>query len=67
PGDVQPILDDLLDRRLLLSQNGKLLGLALREVSRIPDSQEEFPGGYTDVDGWRLTMGSEEPRSVGTL
>ncbi|WNG29037.1 RiPP maturation radical SAM protein 1 [Cystobacter fuscus] len=67
PGDVQPILDDLLNRRLLLSQNGRNLALALREVSRIPDSQEEFPGGFTDVDGWRLTRGSgsEELRSVG--
>jgi len=30
----------------------------LREVSRIPDSDEEFPGGYTDVDGWRQTLTS---------
>ncbi|KFE64367.1 RiPP maturation radical SAM C-methyltransferase [Hyalangium minutum] len=52
PGDVQAILDDLVKCKLLLRQRERFVALALHEVSRIPDSDEDFPGGYTDVDAW---------------
>ncbi|EAU62452.1 RiPP maturation radical SAM C-methyltransferase [Stigmatella aurantiaca] len=56
PGDVQAILDDLVKRKLLLRQGERFIALALREISRIPDSDEDFPGGYTDVDAWRQAL-----------
>ncbi|MGB8508914.1 MAG: RiPP maturation radical SAM C-methyltransferase [Pyrinomonadaceae bacterium] len=50
---VQRALDELVERKLLLHLDGRYLGLALREVRRIPDSLEEFPGGYTDIRAWQ--------------
>ncbi len=50
---VQNVLDELQKRRILLGLNDRYMRLALREVSRIPDSLEEFPGGYTDVPAWQ--------------
>jgi ribosomal peptide maturation radical SAM protein 1 len=55
-GDVLAILDDLVKHKLLLRQGDRFIALALREVSRIPDSDDDFPGGYTDVDAWRQNM-----------
>jgi magnesium-protoporphyrin IX monomethyl ester (oxidative) cyclase len=56
---VQRVLDELVERKLLLHLDGRYLGLALREVRRIPDSLAEFPGGYTDIQAWqaRFTAG----------
>ena len=53
---VQDVLAELSARRLVLGLNGKFMRLALREVSDIPDSLEEFPGGYTDVPAWQNAM-----------
>jgi magnesium-protoporphyrin IX monomethyl ester (oxidative) cyclase len=50
---VQRVLDELVERRLLLHLDGRYLALALREVRRIPDSLAEFPGGYTDIQAWQ--------------
>ncbi|HEX8145178.1 MAG TPA: RiPP maturation radical SAM C-methyltransferase [Pyrinomonadaceae bacterium] len=50
---VQRVLDELEERKLLLHLNGRYLALALREVRRIPDTLEEFPGGYTDIEAWQ--------------
>ncbi|WP_049872241.1 RiPP maturation radical SAM C-methyltransferase [Myxococcus hansupus] len=58
--DVQVILDDLVRRKLLLRQGERFIALALRTVSRIPDSDEDFPGGYTDVELWRRSLEEEE-------
>lgn len=53
---VQRALDELEESKLLLHLNGKYLGLALREIHRIPDSLEEFPGGYTDIRAWQARL-----------
>ncbi len=52
PEVLRPHLEALIHQRLLLHQGGRYLALALREVSRIPDSDQEFPGGYTDTERW---------------
>jgi magnesium-protoporphyrin IX monomethyl ester (oxidative) cyclase len=57
---VQDALDELQRRRILLGLNGRYMRLALREVSRIPDSLEEFPGGYTDVPAWQSAFSRRE-------
>ncbi|MET0405986.1 MAG: RiPP maturation radical SAM C-methyltransferase [Cystobacter sp.] len=61
PAELQPHLEALIRRRVLLHQNGRYLALALREVSRIPDTDQEFPGGYTDTDAWHHTLGATRP------
>jgi len=50
---VQETLNELESHRLLLNLDGKFIGLALREVRAIPDSLEDFPGGYVDLESWR--------------
>ena len=57
---VQNALDELQKRRILLGLNDRYMRLALREVSRIPDSLEEFPGGYTDVPAWQSEFSNRE-------
>lgn len=57
---VQNVLDELRKRRILLGLNDRYMRLALREVSRIPDSLEEFPGGYTDVPAWQNEFSNRE-------
>ncbi|WP_437664947.1 RiPP maturation radical SAM C-methyltransferase [Sorangium sp. So ce1182] len=57
--DVRAVLEDLEARRVLLRLNGKLLGLALRAVSRIPDAREEFPGGHLDIEAYAEAMAAE--------
>lgn len=37
---------------LVLRQSGNVMSLVLREVTPIPDGQEDFPGGYVDLDRW---------------
>lgn len=37
---------------LVLRQSGNVMSLVLREVTPIPDAQEDFPGGYVDLDRW---------------
>jgi magnesium-protoporphyrin IX monomethyl ester (oxidative) cyclase len=55
------VIAELKERRLLLVLNGRMLGLALREVSDIPDSDDDFPGGVTDVESWKLEYASRQP------
>jgi ribosomal peptide maturation radical SAM protein 1 len=50
---VQKVAEALVARKLLLALGGRYFTLVLSEMGRIPDSLEEFPGGYTDVSGWR--------------
>jgi magnesium-protoporphyrin IX monomethyl ester (oxidative) cyclase len=57
---VQNALDELQERKILLRLNDRYMRLALREVSRIPDSLEEFPGGYTDVPAWQSKFSHRE-------
>lgn len=49
---VRAILADLEQRQLVLHQSGRYLALAMRQVSRIPDTAAEFPGGTTDISAW---------------
>ena len=49
---IRDILADLEHRRLVLNQQDRYLALALRRISRIPDSAAEFPGGTTDIAAW---------------
>lgn len=51
--EMAAAIAELKSRRLLLCLNGKMLGVALRQVSRIPDDDDDFPGGVTDVDNWK--------------
>jgi magnesium-protoporphyrin IX monomethyl ester (oxidative) cyclase len=60
-GTVQRVLDELVERKLLLHLDGRYLALALREVQRIPDSLAEFPGGYTDVQAWQAHVIETQP------
>lgn len=54
PGEtgIRAILADLEQRQLVLHHHGRYLALAMRQISRIPDSAAEFPGGTTDVAAW---------------
>jgi hypothetical protein len=52
---LQSTLNDLVERRLMLHLDGKFLSLALNDVRTIPDTLEDFPGGYTDVQTWQLS------------
>ena len=49
---IRAILAELEQRNLLLHHNGRYLALAMRQIRRIPDSREDFPGGTTDVEAW---------------
>lgn len=51
--EAQAAIDDLVARKLLLVLDGRAFALALRDVHEIPDSDEDFPGGYTDLRAWR--------------
>ncbi|HEX4274049.1 MAG TPA: RiPP maturation radical SAM C-methyltransferase [Bryobacteraceae bacterium] len=59
--ELSDAIAELNDRRLLVALNGKILGLGLREVTHIPDSDEDFPGGVTDVESWKLEYAAEKP------
>lgn len=50
--ELLSIIQQLEEQKLLLNINGKYLALAMRQVTHIPDSPEEFPGGFTDLDAW---------------
>lgn len=54
PGEdgIRAVLADLERRQLVLHARDRYLALATRDVQRIPDSADEFPGGTTDVDAW---------------
>jgi ribosomal peptide maturation radical SAM protein 1 len=44
---------DRLDRLgLVLRQGGNVLSLVLRGTTPIPEAQEDFPGGYVDLERW---------------
>jgi ribosomal peptide maturation radical SAM protein 1 len=58
---IAAAIDDLERRKLILRQNGKSLGLALRQVSTISDRPEDSPGGHVDMETWRAAM-SQRPR-----
>jgi magnesium-protoporphyrin IX monomethyl ester (oxidative) cyclase len=51
--EVIQAVTQLKDLRLLLHLNGRILGLGLRDVRPIPDSDDDFPGGVTDVEAWK--------------
>jgi ribosomal peptide maturation radical SAM protein 1 len=50
--ELRSVLTELEHRKLLLHHNGRYLALAMRQIRRIPDKREEFPGGFTDVEAW---------------
>ncbi len=50
--ELESVLAELVERRLLLAAEDKYLALALTEVRPIPDSSAEFPGGYVAQDAW---------------
>lgn len=50
--EIVAILDHLERENLLLKRADRYLSLAMRQVERIPDKPEEFPGGYTDIKAW---------------
>lgn len=37
---------------LVLRLGGNVMSLVLREITPIPEAQEDFPGGYVDLDRW---------------
>ncbi|MDD5521980.1 MAG: RiPP maturation radical SAM C-methyltransferase [Kiritimatiellae bacterium] len=43
---VKPVLDDLVERKLMLSIDGRYLGLAVHENKNTYLPFDEFPGGY---------------------
>jgi magnesium-protoporphyrin IX monomethyl ester (oxidative) cyclase len=45
-------LENLERRQLVLHQGERYLALTMRQVTRIPDTPAEFPGGTTDVAAW---------------
>ena len=45
---------------LVLRQSGNVMSLVLREVTPIPDGQEDFPGGYVDLDRWHARQDRAE-------
>jgi ribosomal peptide maturation radical SAM protein 1 len=48
-----------LDRAgLVLRLNGNVMSLVLNELEVIPDGQEDFPGGYVDLERWHATRGA---------
>jgi magnesium-protoporphyrin IX monomethyl ester (oxidative) cyclase len=49
---LEAVLTELEQLNLLLHHGGKYLSLAMRQMKRIPDTSEEFPGGYTDLEAW---------------
>jgi len=49
---VRELLVDLERRELLLAQHGRYLALALRQVTPIPESPVDFPGGTTNLRAW---------------
>lgn len=51
-GVVRDVLADLECRELLLDQDGRYLALALRQVTPIPESPADFPGGTTNLAAW---------------
>ncbi|MFM6007058.1 MAG: RiPP maturation radical SAM C-methyltransferase [Sphaerospermopsis kisseleviana] len=46
--EVKPIVADLRSRQILLQINNRLLSLAVKEPSSLPDSKD-YPGGSVDV------------------
>lgn len=50
--DILAVLDDLEQRQLLLHHGERYLALTMRQVTRIPDTPAEFPGGTTNVAAW---------------
>ncbi|NGO41273.1 RiPP maturation radical SAM protein 1 [Streptomyces sp. YC419] len=46
---VAAVLADLIERRLLLPLDGRLVGLAVRHPMREEADMAEFPGGYVNV------------------
>lgn len=58
--ELANVVAELKERRLLLVLNGRILGLALREVSDIPDSDDDFPGGVTDVESWKVEYATRQ-------
>lgn len=49
---------------LVLRQSGNVMSLILREVTPIPDGQEDFPGGYVDLDRWHAQQSQAEVAST---
>jgi magnesium-protoporphyrin IX monomethyl ester (oxidative) cyclase len=57
---AQAAIDDLVARKLLLVLGERAFALALRGLQPTPDSDEDFPGGYTDVRAWRENAAAAE-------
>mgnify|MGYP001129104187 CR=1 FL=1 len=47
--DIQPVADELVSRRILLAQNGRLLNLAVRGSMPPLPNYRELPLGYLDI------------------
>ncbi|MBB3033835.1 RiPP maturation radical SAM C-methyltransferase [Alteriqipengyuania lutimaris] len=51
---VASALEWLDARGLVLRQKGNVMSLVMNRVTPIPDAQEDFPGGYVDMDRWAM-------------
>lgn len=60
-GPVAASLARLDDAGLVLRQSGNVMSLVLRELVSIPDGQEDFPGGYVDLDRWYAQQDGPQP------
>jgi ribosomal peptide maturation radical SAM protein 1 len=47
-------------RKLLLRQGERRLALATRQLTPIPDGEEDFPGGFTAIGAWRTARMQEQ-------
>ncbi|GAA6615654.1 RiPP maturation radical SAM C-methyltransferase [Scytonema sp. NUACC26] len=60
--DVQLIVAQLQERKILVDLNGRLLSLAVKEPYLPLPTRSEFPGGYVDIDGF--CRSKRKPRTL---
>ena len=50
--EVRQAISELDRAWLVLRQGDKFMSLATRTMARIPEGQDDFPGGFVDLDAW---------------